>query len=82
MLKGSSGRPDILVIEPNVSPVAVETEVLPAATHLTDSMMAGAHPTVKFEEHGRPSTTEDSRVKSFYFARAPHWDGGRHSQWL
>ncbi len=32
MLKGSSGRPDILVIEPNVSPVAVETEVLPAAT--------------------------------------------------
>jgi hypothetical protein len=31
MLKGGSGRPDILVIEPNVSPVAIETEVLPAA---------------------------------------------------
>ena len=32
MLKGSSGRPDILVIEANVSPVAIETEVLPAVT--------------------------------------------------
>jgi hypothetical protein len=32
MLKGSSQRPDILVIEPNVSPVVVETEVLPAVT--------------------------------------------------
>lgn len=32
MLKGGSGRPDILVIEPNVSPVVIETEVLPAAT--------------------------------------------------
>lgn len=32
MLKGSSGRPDILVLEPNVSPVVIETEVLPAAT--------------------------------------------------
>ena len=30
MIKDSSARPDILVIEPNVSPVAVETEVLPA----------------------------------------------------
>ena len=32
MLKGSHERPDILVLEPNVSPVAVETEVLPAVT--------------------------------------------------
>ena len=32
MLKGSNERPDILVIEPNVSPVVIETEILPAAT--------------------------------------------------
>jgi len=32
MLKGSHARPDILVIEPNVSPVIIETEVLPATT--------------------------------------------------
>ena len=32
MLKGSNKRPDILVLEPNVSPVVVETEVLPAVT--------------------------------------------------
>lgn len=32
MLKGSAARPDILVIEPNVSPVVIETEVLPAVT--------------------------------------------------
>jgi hypothetical protein len=31
-LKGSTARPDILVVEPNVSPVVVETEVLPAIT--------------------------------------------------
>src|SRR3990170_4889349 len=30
MLVGSNKRPDILVLEPNVSPVAIETEVLPA----------------------------------------------------
>ena len=30
MLQESSARPDILVVEPNVSPVAVEIEVLPA----------------------------------------------------
>jgi hypothetical protein len=30
MLKGSSERPDILVSEPTVSPVVIETEVLPA----------------------------------------------------
>ena len=32
MLKGSAGRPDILVLERNVSPVSIETEVLPALT--------------------------------------------------
>jgi hypothetical protein len=32
MLKGSAKRPDILVIEANVSPVVIETEVLPAIT--------------------------------------------------
>ncbi len=31
-IKGTSERPDILVIEPNVSPVVIETEVLPAVT--------------------------------------------------
>ncbi len=32
MLKGNNARPDILVTEPNVSPVVIETEVLPATT--------------------------------------------------
>ena len=32
MLRGSNKRPDILVVEPNVSPVVIETEVLPAVT--------------------------------------------------
>jgi hypothetical protein len=32
MLKGTNERPDILVIEPNVSPVVIETEALPAVT--------------------------------------------------
>lgn len=31
-IKGSAARPDILVVEPNVSPVVIETEVLPALT--------------------------------------------------
>lgn len=31
-LKGTSGQPDILVVEPNVSPVVIETELLPATT--------------------------------------------------
>ena len=38
MLKGSSERPDILVIEPNVSPVVIETEVLPATTVEADAL--------------------------------------------
>src|SRR5258708_2022498 len=32
MLVGSSKKPDILVLEPSVSPVTIETEVLPAST--------------------------------------------------
>jgi hypothetical protein len=38
MLVGSSKRPDILVLEPNVSPVAIETEVSPAATVESDAI--------------------------------------------
>ncbi|HEV7842140.1 MAG TPA: hypothetical protein VGO69_00510, partial [Pyrinomonadaceae bacterium] len=38
MLRGSAGRPDILVIEPNVSPVVIETEVLPATTVEPEAM--------------------------------------------
>ena len=38
MLKKSSERPDILVIESTVSPVAIETEVLPAATVESDAI--------------------------------------------
>ena len=37
MLKGSNERPDILVTESNVSPVVVETEVLPAANVESDA---------------------------------------------
>ena len=32
ILKHGAKRPDILVAEPNVSPVVIETEVMPAAT--------------------------------------------------
>src|SRR5207244_13466819 len=32
MLVGSNKRPDILVLESNVSPVVIETEVVPAVT--------------------------------------------------
>lgn len=38
MLKGSTKRPDILVIEPNVSPVVIETEVVPAVTVETEAL--------------------------------------------
>ena len=38
MLRGSSGQPDILVIEANVSPVTIETEVLPAPTVESDTL--------------------------------------------
>lgn len=38
MLKGSAARPDILVTEPTVSPVVVETEILPATTVETEAV--------------------------------------------
>jgi len=38
MLVGSSKRPDILVLEPSVSPVAIETEVVPAAKVESDAI--------------------------------------------
>lgn len=37
VLKGSGKRPDILITEPNVSPVIIETEVLPADTVESDA---------------------------------------------
>lgn len=36
-LKNSSGRPDILIQEPSISPVTIETEVLPAITVETEA---------------------------------------------
>lgn len=38
MLRDGPARPDILVIEPNVSPVAIEVEVLPAVSVESDAM--------------------------------------------
>jgi hypothetical protein len=38
MLVGSSKRPDILMMEPSVSPVAIETELLPAVTVEADAI--------------------------------------------
>jgi hypothetical protein len=43
-IKGSSARPDILVVESNVSPVVIETEVLPAVTVESEAVARlGAH---------------------------------------
>jgi hypothetical protein len=43
-IKGGNARPDILVAEPNVSPVVIETEVLPAVTVETEAASRlGAH---------------------------------------
>jgi hypothetical protein len=38
MIKDSAVRPDILILEPNVSPVVIETEVLPAVTVEQDAI--------------------------------------------
>src|SRR5262245_55495584 len=38
VLKHASKRPDILVTEPNVSPVVIETEVIPAASVEADAV--------------------------------------------
>jgi len=37
VLKGSDKKPDILITEPNVSPVIVETEILPAHSVESDA---------------------------------------------
>src|SRR5262245_24376003 len=37
-LKGSANRPDILILEPGVSPVVIETEIHPAATVEADAI--------------------------------------------
>jgi len=37
VLKGSGKRPDILITEPNVSPVIVETEILPSISVEADA---------------------------------------------
>ena len=38
MLKGTAGQPDILILEQSVSPVVIETELLPAVTVETDAI--------------------------------------------
>ena len=38
ILKGSGKRPDILISEPNVSPVVVETEITPAPSVESDAI--------------------------------------------
>lgn len=38
MLKGNAKRPDILVLEPSVSPVVIETEIVPATTLEIDAV--------------------------------------------
>lgn len=38
VLKGTAERPDILVLEPNVSPVVIETEFIPAVTVEKDAV--------------------------------------------
>jgi len=43
MLKGKAGRPDILVIEANVSPVVIESESSPAAS-VESVGLAGRNP--------------------------------------
>ena len=37
-LRAGGGRPDILVTEPNVSPVVIETEIMPALTVESEAM--------------------------------------------
>jgi hypothetical protein len=37
-LKGNAKRPDILITEPNVSPVVIETEIEPALTVEQDAV--------------------------------------------
>ena len=43
ILKSSGKRPDILINEPNVSPVIVETEIIPAISVETDAIQRLGH---------------------------------------
>jgi hypothetical protein len=51
MLVGSNKRPDIMVLEPGVSPVVIETEVLPAATVESEALSRLG---LRARIHGRP----------------------------
>ena len=61
VLKGSGKKPDILINEPNVSPVIVETEMLPAQTVEADAKR-------RLGEHLAPSGT---RILSSLAVRLP-----------
>ena len=52
VLKGSGKKPDILITEPNVSPVIVETEILPANSVESDAKQ-------RLGEHLTPSARAD-----------------------
>ena len=41
LIKGSFKRPDLLIVESNVAPVVIETEVVPAITVESDDGEAG-----------------------------------------
>jgi len=61
VLKSSGKRPDILITEPNVSPVIVETEILPAISVELDTMQ-------RLGEHLTPS---GRRILSSLAVRLP-----------
>jgi len=61
VLKGGGKRPDILITEPNVSPVIVETEILPAVSVESDAKQ-------RLGEHLIPS---DRRILSSLAVRLP-----------
>jgi len=61
VLKGSGKKPDILITEPNVSPVIVETEVLPASSVESDARQ-------RLGEHLAPS---GRRILSSLAVRLP-----------
>ena len=61
VLKGSGKRPDILIIEPNVSPVIVETEILPAISVEADAK----------QRLGEPLSNSGQRILSSLAVRLP-----------
>jgi hypothetical protein len=61
VLKGSGKKPDILITEPNVSPVIVETEILPANSAELDAKQ-------RLGEHLSPSVR---RILSSIAVRLP-----------